>query len=65
MNSRIFGTHFASQMTWDNREMIAETRSSIPRFRSPRVRFFNILFLQKRDSYSNSKSCRVKSDPFG
>ena len=65
MKSRIFGTHFASQMTWDNREMIAETRSTIPRLRSPRLRFFNILFFQKRDSYSNSKSCRVRSDPFG
>ena len=51
--------------TWDNREMIAETQSNIPRLRSPRLGFFNILFLQNRDSYSNCKSCRIRSDPFG
>lgn len=46
--------------------MIAETRSNIPRLRRPRLHSLLLFyFLRKRDSFSNSKLCRIRSDPFG
>ena len=65
-NSRIVRTHFASVMTWNNLEMIAETRSYIFRGSSRcRRRRVCLSFLVSsmgtacEDNFSNLDSCRL------
>ena len=54
---RIISAHFASQATWNNREMTAETRSII--FRRPpryRQRFSSLTIVKKADLMGQERS---------